>query len=104
MAVADVTNFLLDTSKGKGYRVSVLITRETSTTKLKSYGFVDFVYNDNTTTWEYIPSMIGDIDLSGLALSVALVSGTVSKLQYTSDNMSGTGYTGTMKFSVKDIL
>lgn len=104
VAVADVTNFLLDTSKGKGYRISVQITRETSLTKLRSYGFIDFVYNENTTSWNYVPSLIGDVDISGLALSVALVSGTVSKLQYTSDNMSGTGYTGTMKFSVKDIL
>lgn len=104
VALADVSGFQLDTSKGKSYRVMIQITRQTSLSKLRCYGHVDFIYNENTSAWDIVPSTSGDVDLCGIVLSSVLLSGTVSKIQYTSDSISGTGYTGTIKFSVKDIL
>lgn len=102
VALADIAGMTLDTSQGFAYQLKVQITRETASVKERCYGDLIAIYNPTSLVWDLYPNLVGDD--CGVAFSSVLVSGTVSKVQYTSDTVSGTSYAGTIKFSARDIL
>lgn len=102
VAAADVSGFQFDSAKGSVYKVSAFVKRKTDTNFVRALVEFYLIYNEVTLVWDIVGNPIGD-DV-GLAFSVALVSGTVSKLQYTSDSLSGANYSGSMKFTSTVIL
>jgi stress response protein SCP2 len=92
---ANVTGLIIDKTLYKSAQIFAEVRRKTATNEAISNGKITIQYRDNTTTWELLDELNGDDD--GVVFTVNASTG---QIQYTSDNMSGTGYSGTIKFKV----
>lgn len=88
-----------DTASVKSVTLAVEIMRQTSSSELRQMGQVTLIYNTKTLAWDLIPQFFGDD--TGVELSIVLVSGTTWKVQYTSSNVVGTSYVGTLKHQIR---
>jgi len=95
----DINNMTLNSSGALSAVVQIEIERNTSTTKRFTTGNIHLQYKNSNWELEW-EQELGD--LSGVTFSVTTVGG-LAQVQYTSDNMSGTGYTGKIKYLFNEI-
>ncbi len=103
-SAADVTDFpQFLTSAVRSVEFLFDIRRRTDSSNVVEAGRVYLTWNPETSAW--VVSKLTVHDASGVEFVVTLVSGSTYKLQYTSDSISGSSYTGTMKITdVKTVL
>jgi len=99
----DITNLpTFDSSVVKAFKFNFEITRRTDTQSVVEMGEYYGSYDPDAAgaendKWQTsFKSVIGDAETT---FSVALVSGTESKLQYTTQDLTGTTYSGTLKIT-----
>lgn len=92
VAASSITGLLFDHTLTQAVHIYAEVRRSTSSTEVISSGRLIAFYRVATTTWELLDEL--SIDDDGVVFSIT----SAGQIQYTSDNMSGTGYAGTMKF------
>jgi hypothetical protein len=92
---ANVTGLIIDSTLYKSAHIFAEVRRKTDSSEAISNGKITIQYRDNTTTWELLDELNGDDD--GVTFTVHATTG---QILYTSDNMSGSSYSGTIKFKV----
>ena len=85
-------NFEIDTTKIKALICAYTIERKTSTSNRQETGFLHITWDSADSVWRL--GLISALDDAGVTFATALVSGNVHKLQYTSDDQTGTTYSG----------
>ena len=102
-SLANITGLILDTSLGTSFDVAVEITRQTGSGFRKCMGSLKCYYDSNALAMKITPVFYGDdavVDFDAAQIGVT----TQYQLKYKSDNMSGTGYAGTIKFALNSLL
>jgi hypothetical protein len=89
---ANVTGLVIDSASYKAAHIFVRIQRKTDSSEVVSVGVLKAVYRTATTTWEILDELSGDY--TGVTFSIT----SAGQVKYTSTNIAGTNYTGTMKF------
>ena len=93
---AQVIGLSLNGAVNRGAKIKYTIYRTTSTNELAEFGEILAIYKTTANTWEFSQNFVGT---SGVVLTLA-ASGQFS---YTSTNVSGTSYAGTMKWTIEYI-
>lgn len=88
---ADVTGLVLDSTSYRSVKIFYDIKRKTDTTEYVENGYLTATYKESTGLWDITPEGTFDGDDSGVSFSM-----DGDQVQYTSSNMSGGNYTGTM--------
>lgn len=91
-SAANVTGLTLDSSSYKSVKIFCELRRKTDTTEKICNGYLTAIYSVATASWAITAEGTMDGDDDGVTFSM---SG--AQVQYTSDNMSGGNYTGTMR-------
>lgn len=95
-SLADVTGFpQIDTVTVIAFEFLYSIFRRTDSANKKESGRAFATYNSETAAWEI--TTFAAHEGAGVVMEMTLVSGTTWKLQYTSDNMAGASYVGTLR-------
>lgn len=94
VSVANVTGLVISSSSYKSAHIYAEVRRKTDSVEVISGGRLIIQYRTLTSAWELLDELSGDDD--GTVFSVT--SG--GQVQYTTDNQSGSNYTGTIKFKV----
>lgn len=100
----DVTDFpVLDTAVVKSVVMFMDIFRRTDSGVKKESGFLYLIWDSEASSWDItFQTVNGD---GGVTFSMNNTSGTEWQLQYTSDDLTGTTYSGTLKITdLKQIL
>ncbi len=90
----NVTGLLILSASYKSAHIYAEVRRKTDSVEVISSGRLIIQYRTLTSSWELLDELSGDDD--GAVFTVT--SG--GQVQYTTDNQSGTNYTGTIKFKV----
>lgn len=90
-SVANVTGLTFDTGTVRSAIVTYSVYRSTTTTEKGETGFLLLTYLSTAAAWTITRYANDD---AGLVFTVT----DAGQVQYTSDNMSGSSYSGTMKF------
>lgn len=90
-SAANVVGLAFDTAHVKGARVDYNIYRVTSTSEVVEQGTIYLAYKPNAAQWDMV--FIG-----AQAANVVLSITPAGQVQYTSNNMSGINYSGTITF------
>jgi hypothetical protein len=103
-SAADVTNFpTFDRTVVAAVEFLYSVFRRTDSSNKKETGRGFITWNSETSAWEV--SIISVHEGADVEFAIALVSGNIYKLRYTSDNMAGASYAGTLRISdIKTIL
>lgn len=91
-AAVNLTGVTLSSASYKSVRIFHEIRRKTDTQELVENGVLVALFKDSTGTWDITPEGTSEGDDAGVTFSV---SG--SQIQYTSTNVTGGNYVGTMK-------
>lgn len=93
---ANVTGLLLDSTSAKSAIVQATVRRKTNSEERVSLGFLKVSYSVTSSSWagRLIDELSGDED--GVEFSIT----AGGQVQYTSDTVSGSSYSGTMSFKV----
>jgi hypothetical protein len=94
VSALDITGMLLDSSKYKSAKVFFELIRKTDSSERVANGYLTATFKVSTNSWDVTPGGTYDGDTTGVTFSIL---GT-GQIQYTSDNMSGTNYTGKIRF------
>ena len=99
---ADVTGFpLLDTTIVKTAVCRFDIFRRSDSSHVKETGNLYLNWDSETSTW--VISLDSKFDDAGVVFTMALDTGTEYKLQYTSGDLTGASYSGTLRITdIKD--
>jgi hypothetical protein len=89
---SDVTGLVLAQATYKSAILFVEVRRKTDSTEAISVGMLKLYYRAATSDWALVDELSGDED--GVTFTIT----AAGQLQYTTDNMAGSGYTGTMKY------
>jgi len=92
-SVANVTGLVFDKLVTKGVTFSFDIYRATSLANMSEVGIGFATYNAATDTWHL--AILSQNDDASVPLTIT----SAGQVQYTSSNMSGTGYTGFIRVS-----
>lgn len=91
-SAANVTGLSFNKDNHKGAQVWAQVTRKTGTNESVSIGRLLLYYKTNSAAWYLEDELMGDDD--GVVFSIT----SAGQVQYTSDTMAGSGYSGTIKF------
>ncbi len=91
-AATNVTGLIFNSANVKSAQVFYSMRRSTATNEVVSTGRLDLVFRDTGSTWDLGDEAFGDDD--GVEFSVT----AAGQVQYTSDDLTGTGYAGTLRF------
>jgi hypothetical protein len=94
VSVANVSNLVFDGAVAKKFIVDYGLYRSTDTTSLAQAGRLRGVYNEEDAEW-YLSD-----DYSGQNAGVTFSITNGGQIQYTSSNISGTGYVGTLEYRI----
>jgi hypothetical protein len=96
-AAASVTGLLIDGVSTRGFILDYSIYRQTDTalSALAQVGQLRGVYNSQSSTW-----FVSD-DYSGQNSGVTFTIQPSGQIQYTSSNIAGANYVGTMKYAIR---
>ena len=96
-AAASITGLLIDGVSTRGFILEYSIYRQTDTalSALAQLGQLRAVYNSQSSTW-----FMSD-DYSGQNSGVTLTIQPSGQIQYTSSNIAGANYVGTMKYAIR---
>lgn len=103
--VADITGLNLDTAVGNSFVVAVEVMRKTdSAGQVRKTGQVRYHYNTTAAAWDAPIAELSGVGDDGMEFSTPVVtSGTTFVAKYKSSNISGANYSGTLKFSIKNV-
>lgn len=93
-SATDVTSLQFDVGVVRAATISYSVYRSTTLSELAECGQIYVVYKSTAATWELVQTNAG----SG-GITFTITSG--GQVQYTSTNMSGSSYSGLMKFSAR---
>lgn len=93
-SATNVTGLLFSTTTVRGAVIDYAVYRNTNSNELAEFGQLTIVYKSVAATWEIAQFNVGS---SGVTLTIT----SAGQFQYTSTNMSGTGYSGVMHFRAK---
>lgn len=96
-SVANVTGATWDTSQVRSFIMEYSIYRSTTTTEESEVGNLYGTYKSSSGSWDLSETYGGS---SGIVFSIT----PSGQLQYTSSNLSGTGYSGKLKFKATAFL
>jgi hypothetical protein len=100
LVASPVTGLVLNAASVRAAEISYSIYRQTSTNSLVESGKINVAYNNaspNPNKWEINQgNIVGD---AGVIFTID----NAGQIQYTSTNVSGSLYTGTMKFRLKSL-
>lgn len=100
LVAADVTGLVLNAASVRAAEISYSIYRQTATSSVVESGKINVAYNNaspNPNKWEMNQgSVLGD---AGVIFTIT----NSGQVQYTSSNITGASYTGTMKFRLKSL-
>jgi hypothetical protein len=94
VSAANVSNLVFDGAVAKKFIVDYGLYRSTDTTSLAQAGRLRGVYNEEDAEW-YLSD-----DYSGQNAGVTFSITNGGQIQYTSSNISGTGYVGTLEYRI----
>lgn len=103
VAFLDVTGCSFDTAQYKSIKLRAEILRHTDAAQVREFGDIFLIYNSVTAAWDVIlDTKAGD---AGVLFKMTQVGATSTwKLQLTSSNYVGTGYVGTLKWKILDLI
>ena len=93
-SATNITGLVFDPAQIRSAIISYSVYRSTNSTELSEAGQIMVTYKSTANSWELARYSVGD---AGLTFTM-LPSG---QMQFTSTNMSGTGYSGLLKFNAK---
>lgn len=96
-SVTNITGLSFDTSQVRSAIINYSIYRSTNSNELSECGIMIATYKSTANTWEFSQYSVGDSN-------VTITLTTSGQFQYTSSNLSGTSYSGKMKFSARAFL
>jgi hypothetical protein len=94
VSLDNVSNLVFDGAVAKKFIVDYGLYRSTDTTSLAQAGRLRGVYNEDAAEW-YLSD-----DYSGQNAGVTFSITNGGQIQYTSSNISGTGYVGTLEYRI----
>lgn len=105
-SAADITGLVLDTAVGSTFVVDVEVRRQTdSVGQVRKSGQVRYHYNTATSAWEAPVAELSGVGDDGMEFTTpAVITGTTFNAKYKSSNMSGSNYSGQLKFSIKSVF
>ncbi len=89
---SDITGLLFDHTVNRTFEAKIMVHRKTNSNEALSWVTLVGIYRDGTG-WD-LAAPREDGDSSGITFSIT----AGGQVQYTSDSMSGTGYTGDSRF------
>lgn len=92
---ANVTGLSFDGSTYRSVCIRYSIARVTSSTEMNCIGSLDISYNTTTGVWD----MTNDASNQNAGITFDVTN--AGQVTYTSTNLSGTGYVGTIRWSAK---
>lgn len=96
---ADVTSFpTFSTADIAAIEFLYTVFRKTGSSNVKETGRAYLTWNSETSSWGDV-AQVSQHDASGVIFNTALVSGSTYKLQYTSDDLTGSSYSGSLKIT-----
>ncbi len=96
-SAANITGASFDTSLVRGFILTYSLYRSTNSAETSEMGQILGTYKSTANTWELSQDFAGS---SGVVFTIT----TGGQLQYTSSNLTGTGYSGKLKFYAKAFL
>lgn len=93
VAAADVTGLVLDSTQYRSVKVYFEIHRKTDSNEALANGFLTAISRDSGG-WDITTGGSYDGDATGVSFSIT----PAGQVQYTSDNMAGANYSGTITF------
>lgn len=94
----DVNGLLFNNTTVRSAKIDYTVYINTSTNELIETGVLYLQWKSDSTTWVQSQSFVGDV--SGLEFSIT----TGGQVQYTTTNISGTGYQGRLTFKADSII
>lgn len=92
-SASNVTGLLFSSSTTHAALIEVFLRRKTNAIELISVGFLKVYYDVLDGDWKLIDELSGELDDE---TEFTITSG--GQVQYTSSNIGGSGYVGTMRF------
>lgn len=96
VGAVNVVGLNFDPTTVRGAVIEFSIYRTSSLEEKVEVGTIYAGHKSTTNTWDFV--VVGSAG-SGVTLSIT----TAGQVQYLSDNMTGTGYSGTMKFRARSL-
>lgn len=100
---ASVSGFILDMAIATSFEVNIEILRSTSGGTVKAFGKLMIYWDTVALAFQIVPQLVGD-DVGVTFSSTQIGTSTAYQFNYTSTNLSGTGYTGQIKFAEVNAL
>jgi len=97
LVLTDISSLLFNNSTVRAVEITYSIYRVTNLIELGEEGTINIIYKNTANTW-YLDQRSGGDD-SGVLFSIT----NSGQMQYTSSNVSGTSYSGIMKFRAKTL-
>jgi hypothetical protein len=94
VAASDVTDLIFDGTVDNSFSLDYSIARSSSLTSLAQAGRLRGIYNATTISWILSDDFTGDN--AGVTFSIT----AAGQIKYTSTNITGTGYVGTLSYEV----
>jgi hypothetical protein len=94
---ANITGLAFDSASVRSAIIQYSIYRVTNSNELAETGQLFLIYKNNANTWTVSRQFFGDD--AGVTISIT----TGGQLQYTSTNVTGTGYSGEMTFRAQTL-
>ncbi len=96
-SATNLTGLLFNTAAVRAATIEYAIYRTTNSNELAESGEIYIVYKNTAATWELTQTKN---DNAGVNLSIT----NTGQFQYTSSNVSGTSYSGSIRFRAKTII
>lgn len=93
-SAASIAGLLFDHTLYTSVKIDAEVNRKTSSAEAICNGKITLIWRALSSSWDILDEWNGDAP--GIVFSVT----AGGQVQYTSDNMSGTGYVGNIKFKV----
>lgn len=94
-----ITPFIFDGDDYTSVEIEIEIRRTTDTASQHSTAIIYCLFNHDSV-WEFERGLTS-FDLDGITFSIATTAGNIGTVKYTSDNLLGTSYAGTIKYRIK---
>lgn len=98
VTASDVTNLLISGSRFRSFSAIYWVYRTTNTNEVAECGIITGVYKTTANTWQISIGNISDDAQVDFTITAA------GQVQYTSSNLSGTSYTGNIKYRITNLL
>lgn len=98
-AIEDITAMIFDSAVTSSVIIDFFIARKTGTGSKYTSGLLYVVWSEATATWR-IEKGLEILDYAGVTFDV-VTAGNLGQVNYTSGDLTGTGYTGDIHFNIR---